>query len=72
MSTDAPHGTTSEYSACGAEPISRVMMVKVSISDHVIVIVILGESFYHVVAPFKPYGISFEAIVIIIVLVCRK
>ena len=74
MSANAPHGTTSEYSTCGAEAISRITVVKLSIGNHVIVVIVFGEPFYHAVAIIKPYGVSSKvvAIPIIIVLVCWK
>ena len=51
MAANAPHGTTSEYSTCGAEFISRVIMVKELIRNHVIVSVIrLGKPLYEFVA----------------------
>ena len=44
---------TPENSTCGAKSIERITMVKVFISDHVIVIFILGKSFYEFVASLK-------------------
>ena len=73
MSTNAPHGTTSEYSACCAEPIEGIIIVKAFISDHVIFIVIrLGKSLYEFVAMIKPSVISSKIIDILDALVCRK
>ena len=45
MTANAPHGTTSEYATYGAESISRIAMVKLSISNHVILAIRLGKSF---------------------------
>ena len=70
MTANAPHGTTSEYSASGAESISRIVIVKGSIGNHVIVVIILGEPFYEFVAPLKPCRIASKLISVIIVLVC--
>ena len=87
MPANAPHGTTSEYSTCSAEAISRIKLVKRYISNHVILVIRLGESFYkpiarlviglgkslyEFVATVKPFGLSSKVIVIAIVLVCRK
>ena len=72
MVANAPHGTTSEYSTCGAESISRITTVKEFISNHVIVIVKFGKPHYKFVAILKPLGISSEPTVFIIVLVRRK
>ena len=58
MTANAPHRTTSEYSTCGAESISKITIVKEFISDHVIVVVILGEANYEFVALLKPFGMS--------------
>jgi len=72
LSTDAPHGTTSEYSTCSAKPIAGITMVKLSPSNHVIVVIILGKSNYECVASLEPFGISPKVTDIIIVLVCWK
>jgi len=72
MTANAPHGTTSEYSTCGAESISRVTRVKAFISNHIIFIVMLGKTLYEFVALFKPCGISFEVVAITIMLVRWK
>src|SRR6185312_11031789 len=72
MSTDAPHGTASEYSTCRAESISGIAVVKASLSNHVIATVMLGKSLYEFVALIKPCGMSSELINIIVVLVCWK
>src|SRR6185312_4447399 len=72
MSADAPHGTTSEYSTCSAESVSRITIVKLSISNHVIVVIILGKSNYECIAILKPDGISSKSTDIIFVLVCWK
>ena len=87
MPANAPHGTTSEYSTCSAEAISRITIVKAFTSNHVVIsfrlgksfnefvailVIGLGESFYHVVATIEPYGISSKVVAIIIVLVCWK
>ena len=58
------------YSTCGAESILRITMVKAFISNHVIVVIILGKSFYQVVAITKPSIVSYELINVIVVLVC--
>ena len=42
MSTNAPHGTTSKYSTFGTESIERITMVKLSISNHVILVIVIG------------------------------
>ena len=67
MSTNAPHRTTSEYSACGAESIERITLVKASISNHIIFIVVLGESYYWAIVTMKPCRISSEVIATITV-----
>src|SRR6185312_8116110 len=72
MPANAPHGTTSEYSTYSAEAISRVIMVKEFISNHVIVVIIHGDPFHHAVAIPKPFLISSELISVIAVLVCWK
>ena len=74
MTANAPHGTTSEYSTCGAESISRIIMVKAFISNHVVIIVMLGKTSYELVATIKPSGISSELInvVVVVILVCWK
>ena len=72
MPANAPHRITSEYSTCSAEAISRVTIVKLSTSNDIIVVIILGEPIYEFVATLKPFGVSFELIDIIIVLVRRK
>ena len=74
MPANAPHWTTSEYGTCRAESIPRITMVEESISNHVIFIVILGESDNKFVAIIKPFGISPEVnvVVVVIVLVCQK
>src|SRR6185312_15895014 len=72
MTANAPHGTTSEHSTCGAESISRITVIKEFISSHVIVVFILGKSNYEFVARVEPCGISSELISVIAVLVCWK
>jgi len=69
MTADAPHGTTSEYSTCGAESISRIIIIKVFISNHVKLVFILGKPLYEFVACKKPFGISSEFISVIITIV---
>ena len=72
MFTYAPHRTTSEYSAYGAESISRIIIEKVFVSNHVVIIVILGKSIYQFVATLKPSFVSSELVNIITVVVCWK
>ena len=72
MTANAPHGTTSEYSTCGAESISGIRGIKEYISNQAIVVVILGKSNDESVAILKPFGISSILTDIIIVLVCWK
>src|SRR6185312_241880 len=62
MPANAPHGTTSEYFTCSAEAISRITIVKLSIGNHVIAIIILGKSLYEFVALLKPSGKSSELV----------
>ena len=52
MPANAPHRTTSKYSAYSAKSISKIIIVEAFISNHVIVILAikLGKSFNKIVA----------------------
>ena len=61
-----------EHPTDEAKSVSKIVMIQMFISNHEVVIVILGKSDYEFVAIAKPFLISSKLTDIVIVLGCRK